>query len=141
MRRFLFVYLAWVMALVATLGSLFFSEVLKYPPCTLCWYQRIFLYPLVLLLPVGILLRDRQVVRYALPLVVVGLAIAGYHNLLYYGVIPEDIMPCTGGVSCTQRQISWLGFIGIPLLGLGAFVLILLALVLHMKQTKLDVQA
>src|SRR4029453_16526802 len=116
MPRFLPVYLAWVMALVATLGSLFFSEVMKYPPCTLCWYQRIFLYPLVLLLPVGILLRDRLVVRYALPLVVVGLAIAAYHNLLYYGVIPEDILPCTGGVSCTQRQISWLGFIGIPLL-------------------------
>jgi disulfide bond formation protein DsbB len=128
-------YGAWVVALLATLGSLFFSEVLKHPPCTLCWYQRIFLYPLVLLLPVGILLGDRRVVHYTLPLVVVGLGFALYHNLLYYGVIPEALVPCTGGVSCSQRQISWLGFIGIPLLALGAFVSILALLLAHTKLT------
>jgi disulfide bond formation protein DsbB len=128
-----FLYGAWVLALVATLGSLFFSEVLEYPPCSLCWYQRIFLYPLVLLLPVGILLGDRRVVHYTLPLVLVGLGFALYHNLLYYGVIPEALAPCTAGVPCSQRQINWLGFIGIPLLAAGGFVSILLLLLAHIK--------
>ena len=122
---------AWLGALGATLGSLFFSEVMKLPPCTLCWYQRICVYPLVVLLPVGILLGDRQAHRYALPLVWIGLAIAGYHNLLYYGVIPESLSPCTAGVACSSRQIQWLGFIGIPQLGLGAFVFLLVCLLLH----------
>lgn len=122
---------AWLGALAATLGSLFFSEVMKLPPCTLCWYQRIFLYPLVVLLPVGILRGDQRVHLYALPLVVIGLAFAAYHNLLYYGVIPEDLSPCTAGVSCSSRQIDWLGFIGIPLLGLGAFVFLLVTLLMH----------
>jgi disulfide bond formation protein DsbB len=124
-------YLAWVGALVSTLGSLFFSEVMKLPPCALCWYQRICLYPLVLLLPVGIFLRDRRVVHYTVPLVSVGLAIAAYHNLLYYGVIAETLSPCTAGVPCNARQIAWLGFIGIPLLGFGAFVFVLACLLVH----------
>jgi disulfide bond formation protein DsbB len=124
-------YLAWVVALVATLGSLFFSEVMKLPPCNLCWYQRVFLYPLVVLLPIGIFLRDRRLAYYTLPLAALGLAVALYHNLLYYGVISEDLAPCTQGVPCTSRQIDWFGFVGIPLLGLGAFVFILVSLVLH----------
>lgn len=131
------IYVAWVMALLATLGSLFFSEVMKLPPCVLCWYQRICLYPLVLLLPVGIFLRDPKVVHYTLPLVVVGLAIAAYHNLLYYGFIAEDLSPCTAGVPCTARQIEWLGFVGIPLLGLGGFVFILGLLLAHQRQQRI----
>ena len=98
---------------------------MKLPPCTLCWYQRICLYPLVVLLPVGILRGDHRVHLYALPLVVIGLGIAAYHNLLYYGVIPQSLSPCTAGAACNARQIDWLGFIGIPLLGLGAFVFLL----------------
>ena len=85
------------MALLSTLGSLFFSEVMKLPPCSLCWYQRISLYPLVLVMPVGIVLRDRNLVAYALPLVLAGLGFALYHNLLYYGVIPEDAVPLHRG--------------------------------------------
>ncbi|HEY0708448.1 MAG TPA: disulfide oxidoreductase [Polyangia bacterium] len=126
-----FLYLAWVVALGASLGSLFFSEVMKLPPCTLCWYQRICLYPLVLMLPTGIVLRDARVTTYAMPLVIAGLAIAAYHNLLYYGVIAEALSPCTAGVPCTSRQINWFGFVGIPLLGLLAFVSLLLLLILH----------
>jgi len=115
---------AWICALVATLGSLFFSEVMKLPPCVLCWYQRIAMYPLVVVLAVGWLRQSREVLVYSLPLALIGLAIAVYHNLLYYHVIPESIAPCTQGVSCTSRQIEWLGFVTIPLLSLGAFVAI-----------------
>jgi disulfide bond formation protein DsbB len=89
------------------------------------------MYPLVVVLGVGLLLRERRIRFYALPLSLVGLAIAIYHNLLYYGIIPESIAPCTTGVSCTTRQIEWLGFITIPLLSLVAFIVISAALIAY----------
>lgn len=117
-------YAAWIQACVATMGSLYFSEVLDLPPCVLCWYQRILMYPLVAVLAVGILRRDRGITAYVLPLTLLGLGIAGYHNLLYYGVLPESAQPCRLGISCTARQIEWLGFITIPLMSLVAFSVI-----------------
>lgn len=126
-------YLAWLQALIAMLGSLFFSEVMKLPPCVLCWYQRILMYPLVFIIAVGILLEDKRLKFYALPLSITGLVIAVYHNLLYYNIIPEAITPCSAGISCTTRQIEWLGFITIPLLSLIAFSLITIALFLYKK--------
>jgi disulfide bond formation protein DsbB len=134
-----FAYAAWVIALGATLGSLFFGEVMKLPPCTLCWYQRICLFPLSLLIPVGILLRDRHLTYYTLPLVIAGAGVSVYHNLVYYGVIPETLSPCTQGLSCKDRHIEWLGFISIPLLALGAFVSILICLLLQRRtERRLD---
>jgi disulfide bond formation protein DsbB len=126
-------YAAWIIALVATVGSLFFSEVMDLPPCVLCWYQRIAMYPLVLIVGVGIISRDRRMKSYALPLCLIGLAISIYHNLLYYGLIPESITPCAEGVSCTSRQIEWLGFITIPLMALAAFVGVALCLIFYKK--------
>ena len=127
----LWLYAAWTIALVATAGSLFFSEVMELPPCILCWYQRIAMYPLVAIIAVGILTNDRRVKTYALPICLAGLGIAVYHNLLYYGIIPESITPCQQGVSCTSRQIEWLGFITIPLLSLLGFIGITASLLLH----------
>ena len=117
---------SFMVALAATLGSLFASEVLGYPPCELCWYQRIAMYPLPAIFFVALWSGDRRYARYSLPLCVLGAALAVYHNLLYYGVIPESIAPCREGVSCTTRQVELLGFVTIPLrslvtfLGLGA---------------------
>ena len=125
------IYLAWFQAAIATAGSLFFSEVMQLPPCVLCWYQRIAMYPLAAILTVGILSRDSHVRRYVLPLALIGLTIAVYHNLLYYGILPESITPCTAGVSCTSRQIEWLGFITIPLMSLTAFTVITLSVLFH----------
>lgn len=130
-RRSILPYLAWGIALVATVGSLFFSEVMGLPPCVLCWYQRIAMYPLVLIIGGGILTQDNRLRFYALPLCVAGLLISIYHNLLYYGILPESILPCTAGVSCTSRQIEWLGFITIPLMALAAFVSLALCLLFH----------
>lgn len=121
-------FAVWLVSLLATLGSLFFSEVMRLPPCVLCWYQRIFMYPLVVVTTVGLLRRDPGALRYAWPLAVGGLAVAVFHNLLYYHLIPDSITPCTTGVSCTSRQIEWLGFITIPLLSLAAFTLIVTSL-------------
>ena len=116
--------LALIVAITATLGSLYFSEVAGFVPCMLCWYQRILMYPLAAVLAVGILRRDRGIAAYVLPLTLLGLAIATYHNLLYYGVLPESAQPCRLGISCTTRQIEWLGFITIPLMSLVAFSVI-----------------
>ncbi len=124
-------YVAWVIALVATVGSLFFSEVMGLPPCVLCWYQRIAMYPLVLIIGSGIVMRDPRMRGYALPLCLAGLAVSVYHNLLYYGIIPESITPCVQGISCTSRQIEWLGFITIPLMALVAFVGVALCLLFY----------
>lgn len=124
-------YIAWVVALVGTVGSLFFSEVMQLPPCVLCWYQRIAMYPLVLIIGAGVILRDRRMKYYALPLALCGLLISIYHNLLYYGLIPESITPCVEGISCTSRQIEWMGFITIPLMALVGFIVVVLCLSLH----------
>lgn len=124
-------YLAWMIALLATVGSLFFSEVMDLPPCVLCWYQRVAIYPLVLIIGTGIIMHDGRMRYYALPLCLAGLAVSAYHNLLYYGIIPESITPCTQGVPCTDRQIEWLGFITIPLMGLAAFVGLALCLLFY----------
>lgn len=133
MRSKLFLYIAWSQSLLATMGSLYFSELMHLPPCVLCWYQRIVMYPLVLLLAVGILRKDKNVVYYALPLSIGGLIIATYHNLLYYKLLPESAQPCVIGISCTARQLEWFGFITIPLLSLSALAIITLSLLLFKK--------
>jgi disulfide bond formation protein DsbB len=123
------VFAGWVVAASAMLGALFFSEVMKLPPCVLCWYQRIFMFPLVLLLPLGLFPFDRRVVRYALPLAGVGWALALFHVLLTYGLIPERVKPCTQGVPCGENPIVWFGFVSIPVLSLAAFSIIVALLV------------
>jgi disulfide bond formation protein DsbB len=124
-------YIAWCIALLSMVGSLFFSEVMELPPCVLCWYQRIAVYPLVLIIGIGILIKDRSMKTYALPFAVTGLAISIYHNLLYYGIIPEAITPCTEGIPCNAVQIELLGFITIPLMGLISFALLTLCLLAY----------
>jgi disulfide bond formation protein DsbB len=127
---------AILIAATSTIGSLIFSEIMKLPPCILCWYQRICMYPLVIILGVGIWKRDKNTIFFALPLAIIGLLIAAYHNLLYYGAIPESIAPCTQGISCTTKQIEVLGFITIPLLSLLAFATITLLLLIHKRVNK-----
>lgn len=131
-------YIAWTQALVATLASLYFSEVMHFPPCVLCWYQRIAMYPQVLLLGAGIVKRDKNVIVYSLPLAIIGFLISIYHNLLYYKILPEAAAPCTAGVSCTTKFFAWFGFITIPFLSLMAFTVIIVCLVLFVKNKKVD---
>src|SRR5688572_30309674 len=104
-------YLIFSVALFGTVGSLFASEILKLPPCDLCWWQRIFMYPLVPITIVGILLKDKNLPLYVLPIVVTGWLISVYHNLLYYNIIAEPIAPCRSGISCTDQLIQLFGFI------------------------------
>lgn len=129
-------YLAWVVALASTLGSLFFSEVMHLPPCTLCWYQRILMYPLAILLPILIIKKDKYLPILVLPLSVIGLVIAAFHNLLYYGIIPEAQAPCAAGVSCTTKFFEWFGFVTIPFLSLMAFVVVIVSMIILLVKPK-----
>jgi disulfide bond formation protein DsbB len=127
------IYGAFLVALAATLGSLFFSDVMGYPPCVLCWYQRIAMYPLVAVFGTAIWIQDKSPFRFAYFLILAGWIIAFYHNLLYYNVIEESITACEQGISCTSRYIEWLGFITIPLLSLMAFTIIAFLAILDFR--------
>ncbi len=119
-----FVFAAWLVAAVATLGALFLSEVVGVAPCVLCWYQRSFMFPLVLVLATGLFPLDRRVVRYAAPLAAAGWLVALYHLLLTKGIVPAAMAPCTPGVPCSEDQVAWFGFVTIPLLSLLSFTAI-----------------
>jgi len=117
--RHIALFAAWV----ATCGSLFFSEVLGWRPCALCWYQRILMYPLAMLLAIGIIRRDRGLHLYVLPFSIAGMCISLYHYLL----IKTDWFPppaCAVDVPCTVDYLNWFGFINIPFLALAAFLII-----------------
>ncbi len=124
------VFGAWVIAASATLGALFFGEVMQLPPCLLCWYQRIFMFPLALLLPLGLAPYDRKIIRYALPLAVIGWGIAVFHQLLVAGWVPKSFEPCARGVPCSKTVIEMFGFMTIPWLSIAAFSAIIVLLLL-----------
>ncbi|MCO4769163.1 MAG: disulfide bond formation protein B [Deltaproteobacteria bacterium] len=132
--NWLLLFAVWLLATAATAGSLFFSEVMDFPPCSLCWYQRIFMYPLVLVVGVGLFPFDPRAVRYSLPLAVAGWLLAGYHTLLHEGVIPESAAPCSQGVSCSEEYIELLGFLSIPTLSLLCFTAMVGLLLLLRKR-------
>ena len=122
--RWSLVFLAWLTATLATMGALFVSEIMGFAPCVLCWYQRVFMFPLVLVLALGLFPFDPKVLRYALPLATLGMLVAGFHVLLVMGVVPETLAPCRQGIPCKTVQIEWFGFVTIPLLSLLAFLTI-----------------
>lgn len=135
--RWTLVFLAWLTATLATLGALFMSEIMGFAPCVLCWYQRIFMFPLVFLLALGLFPFDPKIIRYALPLGLVGLAIAAFHVLLVWGIVPEALAPCRQGIPCKTVQIEWFGFVTIPLLSSLAFLTInVLLLASYLKSKK-----
>ncbi len=123
-RAWTLVFIAWLIASASTLGALFFGEVMRLPPCSLCWYQRIFMFPMALILPFGLFPFDRGVVRAALPLAGLGALVAAFHVLLVAGIIPERLEPCKQGVPCSETVIEWFGFVTIPLLSFVAFAAI-----------------
>ena len=131
------IFIAWLIASIATLGALFLGEIMGYTPCVLCWYQRIALFPLVLILAAGLFPFDRRVVRFALPLALVGWGLALFHWGVASGLIPESITPCSQGVPCSVEQIVWFGFLTLPMLSVLAFsVIIALLLITHFKASE-----
>jgi len=118
-------FAAWLIAMVATLSALFIGEVMGQTPCLLCWYQRIAMFPLAVILGVACLVEDQRAWRYAAPLGGAGFLVAVWHNLLYFKIVPQAIEPCGAGPSCSSAAMTILGRVPIPALSLLAFVLIL----------------
>lgn len=114
-------WLAWLVAVVATGGSLYYSEVANFEPCALCWYQRIAMYPLVVILLVGAITRDRFVARYALPLTIAGSILAIYNYLVQ--LFPGIEVACTR-VSCSTVDVEAFGWLTMPLMSLVSFAAI-----------------
>lgn len=124
------IFLAWLIAAASTMTSLFFSEIMHLEPCILCWYQRICIFPLVIILLVGLNPLSKEVIRYALPFAVIGLLFTLYHIALFYGFIPEGLKPCTQGIPCDDDSMVLFGFLPIPLLSLAAFSTIIALLLM-----------
>ena len=119
--------LATMIAVGATFGSLYFSEIRNFVPCEYCWYQRIVMYPLALILLIATIRRDKNIIPYALSLSLSGLALSAYHYQLQ--LFPEQSSSCGFDASCTYQWIEVFGFITIPLLALTSFAFISMILI------------
>ncbi|MCJ7840192.1 disulfide oxidoreductase [Lederbergia sp. NSJ-179] len=129
-------YFAWIVSLIATLGSLYFSEIKGFIPCELCWYQRILMYPLVIIIGIAAFDQNKKIKKYVLPLSIIGGCISFYHYLIQKVPGLAPVKPCVGGVSCSGQYINWLGFITIPFLALIAFILITVLMLLLRQNNK-----
>ena len=126
---------AWLLATLSTAGAIFIGEVMLMTPCTLCWYQRIAMFPLALILGMASYGNDRHGAVYAMPLAVTGTLFSGYHTLLVAGWIPKTWIPCSAGVSCANQKLEILDGVQIPWLSFAAFLLITVLLSIYLKKT------
>lgn len=112
---------SFVVALVAMSGSLYYSQIAKFIPCELCWFQRIYIYPQVFLLGVALIKKSAAIIDYSLTLIGVGIIISLYHNYIYYNAATNSV--CSIVAPCTQQYVTGFNFITIPLMSLTALVL------------------
>lgn len=117
-------FAAWAVATVATAGSLFFSEVMGFIPCDLCWYQRILMYPLVLMLGIAVVRKDYSQSLYGLCFALIGMGVSSYHYMLQKIPALASVGNACGIVPCNAQYINWFGFITIPFLALVGFILV-----------------
>lgn len=127
------IFIAWIISLIATLGSLYFSEIVGYPPCDLCWYQRIFMYPLTIILGIAVYKKSNEVIPYILPLPLIGFAIALYQYILQ-NLPAVDSSFCGPDISCTTKYIDIFGFITLPFLSMVSFAIIFVLLLVVRKK-------
>lgn len=116
---------AWSIALMATASSLFYSNIMGFNPCNLCWWQRIFMYPQTILLGMAVFRKDKKIIPYVMPLLIIGAIIALYHVYLQFGGNP--LIPCsaTGANPCAFRPVFAYGYISIPTMSLTAFLMMI----------------
>lgn len=112
-------HIGFTLSMVSVVASLYYSEIIGFIPCTLCWIQRIFLYPQVVLFGVALKRKDYGILSYSFPLTLIGGFFALYHNYLYFGGTPA--IPCDANASCTQRFVFEFGFMTIPLMAFTLF--------------------
>jgi len=130
--------LAFLVAAVSTIASLFYSEVAGFAPCELCWFQRIFMYPQVILLGLAVWKKDTRIIMYSLAVAGVGAVISLYHNYMYYmdGGLKVACGIINDGVSCVQRYVFEFGYITVPVMALTAFALVIMFLVFAQNYSK-----
>ena len=126
----------WVTSLLAVSGSLYFSEVLGYIPCELCWIQRIFMYPILIITTIAYLQHNAKIAITTATFSVIGGCISLYHYGIQKVSLLQDSAPACGQVSCTGQYINWLGFITIPFLALTAFIIIAITSFYLIKASK-----
>ena len=126
----------WTVALVATLGSLYYSEVKGYIPCLYCWYQRILMYPIVLIAGIALYQKNGRIALTTAAFSLLGGLLSAYHYATQKINIFQEHAGTCGEVPCTAQYVNYLGFITIPFMALVAFALIFIASVLMAKQTK-----
>ncbi|MGM9949420.1 MAG: disulfide oxidoreductase [Lysinibacillus sp.] len=126
----------WVTSLVATLGSLYFSEVRGYIPCDLCWYQRILMYPIVIISMIAYIQKNARIALTTAVFAIIGGSMSLYHYGIQKISLLQESAPACGLVSCTGSYINWLGFITIPFLALTAFIIIAAASFYMLKALK-----
>ena len=129
------IWLAFTVALVATVGSMLYSEAFHYVPCRLCWFQRIAMYPLAIVLLVGAIRRDAVVKFYGVPLALIGLAVSVYHNLVQFCPSLEG-GSCDPAVPCSARSIEMFGFMDLPFMAGIAFIVISVLLAFYTKASE-----
>jgi disulfide bond formation protein DsbB len=117
-------FLAWAIATVATLGSLYYSEIANFTPCKLCWFQRIAMYPQAVILGIAVFYNDRKIRRYVLPVVSIGALISIYHYLLERFPSWASEGSCDPTVPCTTVWVWKFHFISIPFMALAGFAAI-----------------
>ena len=117
-------WLVFLIALVSMLGSLYYSEIVGYAACSLCWYQRIAMYPLVVIMGIAAWKRDSIIRVYVLPLMTIGAVLALYQYII--GYFPDaEVLGCSLDVSCTERYIWEFGFLDFPFMSLAGFSLMI----------------
>lgn len=129
-------YMAMIAAWIATCGSLFMSEAIGWIPCQWCWYQRILMYPIAVILPIGLLRRDRNVAVYSLMLSIIGICASTYHILLQKVPWFARFETCVIGVPCSADYLNWLGFITIPMLAWVAFAAIIIGSLMALRANR-----
>jgi len=134
LRRFS-LYISWSIALIATFGSLYFSEIKHWEPCTLCWYQRIALFPLVIILGIAAVKNDRLIGRYLFLQIAVGALFSLYQFLQESVPHLSFLAICDPKSSCTSNHFALFSLVPLPLLSFIAFLGILLFLVLAKKSS------
>lgn len=130
------IFISWIVVSLSVFGSLFFSEIMELPPCKLCWFQRIFMYPIIFIYITGLKYTDEITVIFTLPFISIGWPISVYHNLIQLEIIPESISPCSEGIPCSVKYIEWGGFITIPLLSFFAFSTLGIIAIIILKRSK-----
>lgn len=126
----------WTIALVATLGSLYYSEVKGFTPCLYCWYQRILMYPIVLIAGIALFQKNSRIALTTAAFSLIGVLLSAYHYTTQKISFFQEHAGTCGDVPCTAQYVNYLGFITIPFMAFTAFALIFTASVLMLKRSK-----